>query len=110
MERITDTMEFHENGAIAAAVLWRRISTMQARYGMIWTTVSLTRQIGGVQIGNHADRHSRTGTVRASVCNLHHREMQTRLLLAAKKVGGGGHVRACGSGFHRRMAASYAAR
>ena len=53
MERIVfDTMEFHENGAIAVAVLWRRdIDHAGADMDDLDSIASLTRQIEGVQIG-----------------------------------------------------------
>ena len=53
MERIVfDTMEFHEDGAIAVAVLWRKdIDRVGADMDDLDSIASLTRQIEGVQIG-----------------------------------------------------------
>ena len=62
MERIVfDTMEFHENGAIAVAVLWRRdIDHAGADMDDLDSIASLTRQIEGVQIGITLTEKSRT--------------------------------------------------
>ena len=68
MERIVfDTMEFHENGAIAVAVLWRRdIDHAGADMDDLDSIASLTRQIEGVQIGITLTEKP-DGTVRVSV-------------------------------------------
>ena len=67
MERIVfDTMEFHENGAIAVAVLWRRdIDHAGADMDDLDSIASLTRQIEGVQIGITLTEKP-DGTVRVS--------------------------------------------
>ena len=88
MERIVfDTMEFHENGAIAVAVLWRRDIDLDS-------IASLTRQIEGVQIGITLTEKP-DGTVRVSVRTT--KEMDASAI--CQKVGGGGHVRAAGASF-----------
>ena len=91
MERIVfDTMEFHENGAIAVAVLWRRdIDHAGADMDDLDSIASLTRQIEGVQIGITLTEKP-DGTVRVSVRTT--KEMDAAAI--CKKVGGGGHVRA----------------
>lgn len=89
MERIVfDTMEFHENGAIAVAVLWRRdIDHAGADMDDLDSIASLTRQIEGVQIGITLTEKP-DGTVRVSVRTT--KEMDAAAI--CKKVGGGGHV------------------
>lgn len=68
MERIVfDTMEFHEDGAIAVAVLWRKdIDRVGADMDDLDSIASLTRQIEGVQIGITMTEKA-DGTVRVSV-------------------------------------------
>lgn len=98
MERIVfDTMEFHENGAIAVAVLWRRVSTSGADMDDLDSIASLTRQIEGVQIGITLTEKP-DGTVRVSVRTT--KEMDAAAI--CKKVGGGGHVRAGRCELHLR--------
>ena len=96
MERIVfDTMEFHENGAIAVAVLWRRdIDHVGADMDDLDSIASLTRQIEGVQIGITLTEKP-DGTVRVSVRTT--KEMDASAI--CQKVGGGGHVRAAGASF-----------
>ena len=96
MERIVfDTMEFHENGAIAVAVLWRRdIDHVGADMDDLDSIASLTRQIEGVQIGITLTEKP-DGTVRVSVRTT--KEMDASAI--CKRVGGGGHVRAAGASF-----------
>ena len=96
MERIVfDTMEFHENGAIAVAVLWRRdIDHAGADMDDLDSIASLTRQIEGVQIGITLTEKP-DGTVRVSVRTT--KEMDASAI--CKRVGGGGHVRAAGASF-----------
>ena len=106
MERIVfDTMEFHENGAIAVAVLWRRdIDHAGADMDDLDSIASLTRQIEGVQIGITLTEKP-DGTVRVSVRTT--KEMDAAAI--CKKVGGGGHVRAAGASFTCGMAEAKAA-
>ena len=106
MERIVfDTMEFHEGGAIAVAVLWRRdIDRVGADMDDLDSIASLTRQIEGVQIGITLTEKP-DGTVRVSVRTT--KEMDAAAI--CKKVGGGGHVRAAGASFTCRMAEAKAA-
>ena len=106
MERIVfDTMEFHENGAIAVAVLWRRdIDHVGADMDDLDSIASLTRQIEGVQIGITLTEKP-DGTVRVSVRTT--KEMDAAAI--CKKVGGGGHVRAAGASFTCGMAEAKAA-
>ena len=96
MERIVfDTMEFHEDGAIAVAVLWRKdIDRVGADMDDLDSIASLTRQIEGVQIGITMTEKA-DGTVRVSVRTT--REMDASAI--CKRVGGGGHVRAAGASF-----------
>lgn len=96
MERIVfDTMEFHEDGAIAVAVLWRKdIDRVGADMDDLDSIASLTRQIEGVQIGITMTEKT-DGTVRVSVRTT--REMDASAI--CKRVGGGGHVRAAGASF-----------
>ena len=106
MERIVfDTMEFHENGAIAVAVLWRRdIDHAGADMDDLDSIASLTRQIEGVQIGITLTEKP-DGTVRVSVRTT--KEMDAAAI--CKKVGGGGHIRAAGASFTCGMAEAKAA-
>ena len=96
MERIVfDTMEFHEDGAIAVAVLWRKdIDRVGADMDDLDSIASLTRQIEGVQIGITMTEKA-DGTVRVSVRTT--KEMDASAI--CKRVGGGGHVRAAGASF-----------
>ena len=84
MERIVfDTMEFHESGAIAVAVLWRRdIDHAGADMDDLDSIASLTRQIEGVQIGITLTEKP-DGTVRVSVRTT--KEMDAAAI--CKKVG-----------------------
>ena len=96
MERIVfDTMEFHEDGAIAVAVLWRKdIDRVGADMDDLDSIASLTRQIEGVQICITITEKA-DGTVRVSVRTT--KEMDASAI--CKRVGGGGHVRAAGASF-----------
>ena len=106
MERIVfDTMEFHEDGAIAVAVLWRKdIDRVGADMDDLDSIASLTRQIEGVQIGITMTEKA-DGTVRVSVRTT--KEMDASAI--CKRVGGGGHVRAAGASFTCGMAEAKAA-
>ena len=95
-----DGKVFHENGAIAVAVLWRRdIDHAGADMDDLDSIASLTRQIEGVQIGITLTEKP-DGTVRVSVRTT--KEMDAAAI--CKKVGGGGHVRAAGASFTCGMA------
>ena len=111
MERIVfDTMEFHEGGAIAVAVLWRKdIDRVGADMDDLDSIASLTRQIEGVQIGITMTEKA-DGTVRVSVRTTKEMDASDDVVERIRRdgdaaailhnpVGGGGHVRAAGASF-----------
>ncbi len=95
MERIIfDTMEFHENGAIAMAVLWRDdIENAGAGKDDLDSIASLTRQIEGVEVGLTLTESEDRKAVRLSVRTT--KEVDASEI--CRKFGGGGHKRAAGA-------------